>query len=98
MNRDRILALLREHAQELHAAGVNRLYVFGSVARGDANPHSDIDLMADFDRSKQVTLVTLGGLEQRLGALLGARVEISTADWMKNPVRERALREAVVAF
>jgi uncharacterized protein len=98
MDRDRILALLREHAQELHAAGVKRLYVFGSVARGDANSHSDIDLMADFDRSKQVTLVTLGGLEQRLGALLGARVEISTADWMKNPVRERALREAVVAF
>lgn len=98
MDREHILALLRRHAAELNAAGIRRLYLFGSTARGEANPQSDIDLMADFDRSKQVTLVTLASLEYRLSALLGARVELSTADWMKGPVREHALREAIIAF
>ncbi len=52
MDRDRILLILREHAPELKAAGLVHLRVFGSVARGEASPQSDVDLMADFDKSK----------------------------------------------
>lgn len=74
------------------------LGVFGSVARGQAGDQSDIDLIADFDRSKRITLVTLGSLENRLGALLGTKVELSSAEWMKEPVRRQALQEAIVAF
>ena len=62
MDKDRIILILREHAPELKAAGLVHLRVFGSVARGEASPQSDVDLMADFDKSKRVTLVTLGRL------------------------------------
>jgi predicted nucleotidyltransferase len=43
-------------------------------------------------------LVTVGSLEHRLGDLLGTKVELSSADWMREPLRKQALREAVVAF
>jgi len=48
MDKNRILAILRSHAPELQAAGLAHLRLFGSVARGEATPQSDIDLIADF--------------------------------------------------
>jgi predicted nucleotidyltransferase len=98
MDKDRIIVILREHAPELRAAGLVHLRVFGSVARGEASPQSDVDLMADFDRSKRLTLLTVGRLERHLGDLLGVKVDLSAAEWMKEPVRKQALREAVIAF
>ena len=98
MDKGRVIETLRAHQDELRAAGVVRLSVFGSVARGEASQQSDVDLMADFDRSKRLTLVKIGSLQQRLSEWLGAEVELSSADWMREPVRSRALREAVVAF
>ena len=98
MDKDRIILILREHAPELRAAGLVHLRVFGSVARGEASPQSDVDLMADFDRSKRLTLLTVGSFERRLGDLLGLKVDLSAAEWMKEPVRRQALREAVIAF
>ena len=98
VDRENILSVLRDHAPELREAGLVHLRVFGSVARNQANHKSDIDLLADFDRSKQITLVTLGSLESRLSMLLGMKVELSSPDWMKEPIRARAMQEAVVAF
>jgi hypothetical protein len=97
-DKEKILVILREHAPELKEAGLKHLGVFGSVARGQADNQSDVDLIADFDRSKRITLVTLGSLESRLGALLGMKVELSSAEWMKEPVRRQALQEAIIAF
>lgn len=98
MDRSRVIETLRAHQDELRAAGVVRLSIFGSVARGEASERSDVDLMADFDRSKRLTLVKIGSLQQRLSEWLGAEVELSSADWMREPVRSRAVREAIVAF
>lgn len=98
MDRESVLAILRHHAPELRAAGLLHLRVFGSVARGQATAQSDVDLLAEFDRSQGMTLVTLGSLESRLAALLGRRVELSSAEWMREPIRERVLAEAVLAF
>lgn len=98
MDRSRVLETLREHRDELRAAGVVHLSVFGSVARGKASEQSDVDLMADFDKSRRLTLVKVGSLQHRLSELLGAEVELSSADWMREHVRSQAMREAVVAF
>lgn len=98
MDKERVLVILREHAPELKAAGLVHLRVFGSVARGEATPQSDVDLLADFDPSKRITLVTIGSLESRLADLLGVKVDVSSAEWMREPVRRQAMREAVLAF
>ena len=98
MDKERILAILRKHAPVLQAAGLVHLRVFGSVARGEASPQSDVDLLAEFDRSKRLTLVTIGRIESRLGDLLDAKVDLSSPDWMREPVLNQVLREAVLAF
>jgi predicted nucleotidyltransferase len=98
MDMESVLAILRHHAPELRAAGLLHLRLFGSVARGQSTAQSDVDLLAEFDRSQHMTLVMLGSLESRLSSLLGSRVELSAAEWMRVPVRERALAEAVLAF
>lgn len=49
--RSRVVDTLRRHAGELRRRGVRRLRVTGSVARGEATPTSDVDLIAEIDRS-----------------------------------------------
>lgn len=98
MDRHEILRILRDHERELKADGIVHLGVFGSVARGEASARSDIDLLADFDASKRLTLVTLGRLQSRLSELLGVEVDLSSSAWMKGPVRVKAMDEAIRAF
>lgn len=98
MDKLHVISKLRDHEPELKAAGIVHLRVFGSVARGEASPGSDVDLMADFDASRRLTLVKVGSLQSRLADLLGAKVDLSSAEWMREPVKLRALREAVVVF
>jgi predicted nucleotidyltransferase len=98
MERDRILGILREHEQELKAAGVLHLGIFGSVAHGHNTSESDIDLLAEFDESRRISLVTIGGIQVDLTEWLGTRVDLSSPNWMKPQVKESALQEAVFAF
>ena len=55
MTREQVLARLREREAELRSAGVVRLSLFGSAARGDSRPDSDIDLMAAFDEERRIS-------------------------------------------
>jgi predicted nucleotidyltransferase len=98
MDKSTVLARLREHEPELKAAGIIRLSLFGSVARGEASAESDVDLMAEFDPAKQFSLLEMVGLENRLTDILGARVELTPARALKGRIRERVTREAVLAF
>jgi predicted nucleotidyltransferase len=98
MDMKAVLETLRLHEPELRAAGILHLRLFGSVARGESSIHSDVDLMADFDRSKRLTLFDMARLEGRLSDLLGGKVDLSPAGSLKERVRARALREAVHAF
>ena len=98
MKRDEVISKLRAHQAELRAAGIVRLAIFGSVARGDNSPESDVDLLADFDETKRYTLLTMGRLESRLADLLGTGVDLSSPEWLKESVKNQILREAVLAF
>jgi uncharacterized protein len=93
-----IIEKLREHEAELKAARIVRLSVFGSVARGDATAQSDVDLMGDFDRAKNLTVFDMAGLEVRLADILGTPVDLADRRMLKAPVRAKAEREAVLAF
>ncbi len=98
MDKGNVIETLRLHEPELRAAGILHLRLFGSVARGEESAQSDVDLMADFDRSKRLTLFSMARLENRLSDLLGVKVDLSPAESMKEQVRTRAVREAIHAF
>jgi predicted nucleotidyltransferase len=98
MTRDQVIAKLREHEIELKSAGILRLAVFGSVARGDASPVSDVDLIGEFDREKHLTLFDMAGLEIRLGEIVGTRVDLADRKLLKHSIKLRAEREAILAF
>jgi uncharacterized protein len=98
MEKDAVLAKLRAHQDELRAAGIVHLQLFGSVARGEDNAESDVDLLAHLDNARSFSLLGLIRLENRLADLLEAKVDLSPADSLKGTIRERANREAVLAF
>jgi predicted nucleotidyltransferase len=98
MDKSTVIAKLREHEPELKAAGITRLSLFGSVARGDATPESDVDLVAEFDPAKQFSLLDMVGLENRLADIVGVHVDLAPARSLKARIRERVTREAVLAF
>lgn len=84
-HRSRILALAAAH-------GARDIRVFGSVARGEAGPESDIDFLVELDRGR--SMLDLARLELRLEQLLGRRVDVVTAAALREPIRSTALREA----
>jgi predicted nucleotidyltransferase len=98
MNKDDVIAALRSHQAELNSAGVLSLSVFGSVARGEAGPESDVDLNAHLDRKKRISLFEAVEIENRLSEILGSKADLSIAGTLKPDIQERFDREAVVAF
>ena len=98
MNKEEVISKLRAHEPELKAAGIVRLAVFGSVARGDNSPESDVDLLADFDKTKRYTLLTIGRLENHLADLLGTKVDSSSPEWLKKSVKSQVMREEWLPF
>ena len=73
--------------------GATNLRVFGSIARGEATPTSDVDLLVDLEPGR--SLVDLGGLLMDLTELLGVEVDVVTEASVKPRVRNRVLAEAV---
>lgn len=98
MGREAVLSRLREHAGELRSAGLAHVRVFGSAARNENRPGSDVDLLVEFDPARPQTLVSVGSLQSRLSDILEVTVDLSSAEWMREPVRSRAMQEAVLAF
>jgi uncharacterized protein len=89
---------LRAHELELKAAGIVHLCLFGSVARGEASPYSDVDLMVDLDGSKKFSLLDMSSPENRLSDILQVKVDLALSKSMKEPIRRSAELEAVLAF
>ena len=99
MDREQIMAKLREHEAELKSAGFQHLSLFGSYTRGTAvQSLSDVDVLADFDRSKRLTLFSLAGLRLRIVDILGMPVDLADRRTLKDHVKARAEREAVFVF
>ena len=78
MKKDKIAPnrIFREVTSLLAGYGVNRIGVFGSYARGEANPESDLDIMVEFSGRK--SLLDMVGIEQELSEALGIKVDLLT--------------------
>ncbi|KAA5596252.1 nucleotidyltransferase family protein [Blastochloris sulfoviridis] len=102
-DREAILATLRAHRRELEAMGVVGLALFGSVARGEAGPGSDIDLAVRMDRARLPAsgFACLGHLDevrQRLSAWLGRTVDVVLLPVHKPRLARELERDAVDAY
>ncbi len=90
-----VVSILRGHADQLRQRGLSALWVFGSVARGDAGADSDIDLTGDFAPGANLSLVSLASLRAEMSELLGARADLVERSALRTAVREAADREGV---
>ncbi len=91
-----IAVLIEKNKKEIRAIaakhGARNIRIFGSVARGEARPDSDVDFLVDMEPGR--TLLDLGGLLMELRDLLGLDVDVVTAHGLKPRIRERVLKEA----
>lgn len=91
-----IAALIEEKKKEIREIaakrGARNVRVFGSIARGEARPDSDVDFLVDLEPGR--TLLDLGGLLMELRELLGLDVDVVTEHGLKPRIRDRVLKEA----
>ena len=88
-----VLGVLRAHGPALRALGVERVRLFGSFARDEAGPESDVDLLVDFGPERK-TYAALFEAGELLEAAFGRRVELVTPDGLSPYLGPHILREA----
>ena len=97
MNREQVITALRGHEAELHRFGVSRLFLFGSVARNEAGPESDVDLFFDTDNPR-FSLIELVDVQERVNAILGVASDVMTRASLHPMLRQRIETEALRVF
>ncbi len=95
MGRDEIIARIRKHANAIRAEGATALYLFGSAARDQMGPTSDIDVFVECDPDRSVSLLHIIGIKHIIEDDLGHTVDITTKDGLHPILRDRILTEAV---
>jgi predicted nucleotidyltransferase len=95
MEKEAVLAKLRNHRRELEAAGAEHVSIFGSVARGDAHDSSDLDVLVTF--SDPVILSGFGYFSavEDLRGLIATITGAQSVDILAEPVRKERLRQSV---
>jgi predicted nucleotidyltransferase len=76
--------------------GVVQIALFGSVARGEADQQSDIDLVVEF--SKRISLLRFAALERQLSEALGRKVDLLTEAAISPYLREKIKRDLRVIY
>jgi len=95
VRRAEAIELFAAHRDDLRRLGISSLLVFGSVARDEARPDSDLDLIAEFARP--VGYLGLARVQRELERLLRCRVDLATPGMIRSEFRERIYGEAVRA-
>lgn len=94
MEVDEIVRTKREDILRVAAQhGARSVRLFGSVARGQAGPESDVDILVELQPGR--SLLDLGALLVDLEDLLGCKVDVITPGGLRPRIRERVLKEAI---
>ena len=96
MNRKQVIALTQAHRNNLEALGVKTLELFGSVARDEDSPESDIDFLVEF--TIEPTLFDLFRVQHYLEDLLGSEIDLGTRTALKAHLREPVIKDAIRVF
>jgi len=98
MNSQDALETLRRSEPALRARGVRRAAVFGSVARGENRPDSDLDIMIELDPDAKLTVFDYAGIKDYIASLFEGSVDVVSRDGLKPHVRPSATSDAIYAF
>lgn len=77
---------------------IKRLSLFGSVLREDFGPHSDVDVLVEFEEGARVGYFTIGKLINELSAMFGRRADVRTAAELGERIREEVRSTAEVQY
>jgi predicted nucleotidyltransferase len=94
----RILRTLRAHRGDLERLGVLHAAIFGSVARGEERPDSDVDILVEVDPSVVRTIFAYGAIQQALEGWIGRKVDLAGSDRLRPGVAAAAESEQILAF
>ena len=97
MKKDNVLKKLSENRQLLKSYGVKDIRLFGSVARGEAEAGSDVDLLVEFEPSAHIGMFEFSRLRRELSQLLNCRIDLATPNARHKSMKEEILREAIRA-
>lgn len=98
MTRDEAIKRLSAHTEELRRDfSVAHLDIFGSVARDEAGPDSDIDILVEFLPGAKIGLFEFSGLRLHLEDILGVSVDLATQQAIKKQLKDQILKEKVRA-
>jgi uncharacterized protein len=97
MKRDEAISRLQQHEADLKRLGVERLYLFGSTARGEATDESDVDLFFDYEKGK-LGLFELMDVKEYAASILGRKTDIMTRDSLHKMLRQNIEASAVRVF
>ena len=98
MRRDQIIARLRAAEPELRARGIRHAALFGSAARGEERPDSDIDILVEFEPGSEGSIYDYIRLKEYVAGLFEASVDVIDRDALKPHLRAPAARDTVYAF
>ncbi len=98
MDIEKVIEILQINQMHIHQFHVSSLSIFGSVARGDAGPGSDIDILVEFDPGASIGFFTFARLQQFLSELMGRPVDLVTPDALHKALKHNILEEAVPAI
>ena len=98
MNSADAVETLKAHEAELRRRGVRHAALFGSVARGEAHPGSDVDVMLDLDPEARITVFDYVGIVEYVQGLFGGAVDVSNRESLKAHVRPSAEQDAIRVF
>lgn len=98
LNKNYVLGRLRSHEEELRKAGIERLYLFGSLARGEAQPTSDVDLFYERAATARIGLLALQKIQKRIEEILGLKTDLVPGDSFRPLVRAEVERDAIRIF
>ena len=98
MQTEDAISILRRHEGDLRARGVRRAALFGSLARGEDRPDSDIDIMVEIEPEARITVFDYAELKHYIAGLFDRPVDVVSREGLKPHVRPAATADAVYAF